>query len=204
GMRDPAVVVEGFDRPNIWLGVRQFSDEEAKRRACLDELAAAEKPALLYVATRKAAEEMADDLAKIKINAVAYHAGLKAKDREQIQNAFMAGEVDVVVATTAFGMGIDKDNVRCVCHYNIPGSLDAYYQEIGRAGRDGKAARALLFYRPEDLGLQRFFAGGGQIEADQVEQMIQVLQKADAPVTTATLREETELSQTMLTIALSR
>lgn len=204
GMEDTAIVVKGFDRPNIWLGVRIFGDEASKWRACVDEVVAAEKPGLIYAATRKHAEDLAADLCQRNVNAAFYHAGMKAAERERIHNAFMANEIDVVVATTAFGMGIDKPDVRFIFHYDIPGSLDSYYQEIGRCGRDGKPARALLFYRPEDLGLQRFFAGGGQIEADQVEQMIQVLQKANEPVTTATLREETELSQTMLTIALSR
>ncbi len=145
-MRDPAIVVQGFDRPNISLEVRIFSDEEAKRRACLDEVEGAEKPGLLYVATRQHAEEMTDDLCKRAINAAFYHAGMKAAEREQIQNAFMAGEIDVVVAATAFGMGIDEADIRFVFHYDIPGSLDAYYQAIGRGGRDGQPARALLFY----------------------------------------------------------
>jgi ATP-dependent DNA helicase RecQ len=204
GMHDAAVVVQGFDRPNIWLGVRNFSDEESKRRACLDEVIAAEKPGLLYAATRGHAEEMAEDLAKFGINAACYHAGIKASERERIHAAFMAGEIDVVVATTAFGMGIDKSNVRFVFHYDVPGSLDAYYQAIGRGGRDGEPARALLFYRPEDLGLQRFFAGGGQIEADQVEQVFHAIQQKPEPVEIKALQDEMELSQTKLTLALSQ
>ena len=203
-MHAPEVVVQGFDRPNIWLGVRIFSDEEAKRRACVEEVVAAQKPGLLYVATRKHAEEMAADLEKLEVKAACYHAGIKASERQAIQDAFMAGELDVVVATTAFGMGIDKPDVRFVFHYDIPGSLDAYYQEIGRGGRNGDAARALLFYRPEDLGVQRFFAGSGQVDADQVEQLLQVIQEHDGNVTVKTLQAETDLSQTKLTTALSR
>jgi ATP-dependent DNA helicase RecQ len=204
GMRDAAVVVKGFDRPNIWLGVRIFSDEIAKQRACLDEVKAVEKPGLLYVATRKHAEEMTEELCKREINAACYHAGMKSAEREQIHTAFMAGEIDVVVATTAFGMGIDKADVRFVFHYDIPGSLDAYYQAIGRGGRDGEPARALLFYCPEDLHLQRFFAGGGQVEADQVEQVLHAIQQKVGPVPIKRLQEELELSQTKLTTALSR
>jgi ATP-dependent DNA helicase RecQ len=92
------------------------------------------------------------------IDAQPYHAGLKAADRAHRQNAFLDGDLDVVVATTAFGMGIDKPDVRFVLHAAIADSLDSYYQEIGRAGRDGEPARAVLFYRPQDLGVRRFFA----------------------------------------------
>jgi ATP-dependent DNA helicase RecQ len=204
GMRDAAVVAKGFDRPNIWLGVRIFSDEIAKQRACLDEVETTEKPGLLYVATRKHAEEMAEELCKREINAACYHAGMKSAEREQVHRAFMEGEIDVVVATTAFGMGIDKHDVRFVFHYDIPGSLDAYYQEIGRGGRDGEPARALLFYRPEDLHLQRFFAGGGQVEADQVEQVLHAIQRKVGPVPIKSLQKELELSQTKLTTALGQ
>jgi ATP-dependent DNA helicase RecQ len=204
GMRDAAVVVQGFDRPNIWLGVRKFGDDNAKWRACLDEVVAAEKPGLVYAATRKHAEEFAAELGKRKVNAAFYHAGVKASERESIYAAFMAGEIDVVVATTAFGMGIDKSDVRFVFHFDIPGSLDSYYQEIGRCGRDGEAARALLFYRTEDLGLQRFFAGSGQLEPDQVEQVLLAIQEKRRPVSIKELQEDVDLSQTKLTTALSR
>jgi ATP-dependent DNA helicase RecQ len=203
GMREAAVVVKGFDRPNIWLGVRIFGDETAKQRACLEEVVAAEKPGLLYTATRKHAEEMAAELCKREINAAFYHAGMKASERERIHLAFLAGEIDVVVATTAFGMGIDKSNVRFVFHYDVPGSLDAYYQAIGRSGRDGEPARALLFYRPEDVGLQRFFAGSGQIEPDQVEQLLHAIQQSAEPVEIKSLQKAVDLSQTKLTSALS-
>jgi ATP-dependent DNA helicase RecQ len=204
GMHEPAIVVQGFDRPNIWLGVRIFGDEEAKRRACLQEVVEVEKPGLLYTATRKHAEEMTSDLCQQEVNAAFYHAGMKASERDSIHAAFMAGEIDVVVATTAFGMGIDKRDVRFVFHYDIPGSLDSYYQEIGRCGRDGEPARALLFYRPEDLGLQRFFAGGGQIEPDQIEQVLQTIQAKSGAITLDALQKEVDLSQTKLTTALSR
>ncbi|RKE64088.1 RecQ family ATP-dependent DNA helicase [Microbacterium sp. AG238] len=158
GMDDPAILVGDVDRPNIELNVRRHADKSGKRDAVLDEVAGLPTPGLLYTATRRGAEEYAEALQERGIDAVAYHAGLSSKDRNRVHEAFHDGEVDVVVATSAFGMGIDKADVRFVVHADIPDSIDAYYQELGRAGRDGEPATATLHYRPEDLSLRRFFA----------------------------------------------
>lgn len=163
-MRAPRLVVQGFNRPNIWLGVERFEDEHGKRHALLDRVEAAEMPGIVYAATHKHVEELAAALGARGLRARSYHAGLKPHERDDTQEAFMRDELDVIVATTAFGMGIDKPNVRFVFHHDISESVDAYYQEIGRAGRDGEPARAILFYRPEDLGLRRFFAGSGHVD----------------------------------------
>ncbi|MFF4055332.1 RecQ family ATP-dependent DNA helicase [Streptomyces sp. NPDC001668] len=157
-MADPALVVAGFDRPNIALEVHRFLDDTDKRRVVVERAAGEPKPGLVYTATRRDAEAYADDLAALGLSAAAYHAGLTAGERSRVHDAFLAGETDVVVATSAFGMGIDKEDVRFVLHASVPGSLDAYYQEIGRAGRDGGPAVAVLHYRTEDSGLQRLFA----------------------------------------------
>ncbi|MFE9750257.1 RecQ family ATP-dependent DNA helicase [Saccharothrix saharensis] len=156
GMRDPVVVAMGFDRPNLALEVRAFVEDDHKRRAVLDWVREAPKPGLVYVSTRKDARRYAEELAAAGVRAEPFHAGMTAAERERVQDAFMHDQVDVVVATSAFGMGIDKPDVRFVAHASAPGSLDAYYQEIGRAGRDGDLADAVLFYRSQDLGLQRF------------------------------------------------
>jgi ATP-dependent DNA helicase RecQ len=203
GMRSPRLIVRGFDRPNIWLGVEHFRDELAKKHALLDRVAEADKPGIVYVATQKAAEELAEALSDRGLRAVFYHAGMSAKEREQAQTAFMAEEEDVIVATVAFGMGIDKANVRFVFHYHISGSLDAYYQEIGRAGRDGQRARALLFYRPEDLGLRRFFAGRGRVNSENVARLVAVLEASGEAITPQDLRQATDLSEAKLTTALT-
>ncbi|MPV89286.1 RecQ family ATP-dependent DNA helicase, partial [Georgenia ruanii] len=158
GLRDPLVVSRGFDRPNIFLDVVRHPDDAAKRRAVVENVADLPGPGLVYVATRKDTERYAAALAERGLRAAAYHAGRAAAEREEVHRAFLEDELDVVVATSAFGMGIDKPNVRFVVHADAPDSLDSYYQEIGRAGRDGEPARAVLHYRPEDLGVRQYFA----------------------------------------------
>jgi ATP-dependent DNA helicase RecQ len=154
---DPVVVVASFDRPEIDLTVQRFVDEDTKRRALVDDARAWNGPAIVYTATRRATETMRDALLDAGIDAASYHGGENRKERHRVHEAFLHDDIAVVVATNAFGMGIDKANVRVVAHLDVPGSVDAYYQEIGRAGRDGEAALAVLYYRPEDLGVQRFF-----------------------------------------------
>jgi ATP-dependent DNA helicase RecQ len=199
------VVVRGFDRPNIHLAVERFSDADAKDAALIERVAAGERrPGIVYAATRRRTEELAERLGGAGVAAVAYHAGLRAADRRDAQEAFMADDGTVIVATTAFGMGIDKPDVRFVLHADAPESLDAYHQELGRAGRDGQPAEAVLFYRPEDLGLRRFFAGGARIDLDQLERVARALEGHHGPAKGAELRElreATGLSRTRLETA---
>jgi ATP-dependent DNA helicase RecQ len=164
-MREPEVIIRGFDRPNIRLEVDRHHDDRRKRRALVERAKALGGPGIVYVATRKLAEEYAAALEEAGLRSRAYHAGLRKSERDEAQEAFMADKLDAIAATTAFGMGVDKPNVRFVLHSEPSDSVDSYFQEIGRAGRDGEPADAVLFYRTEDLGLRRFFAGGGDSEA---------------------------------------
>jgi ATP-dependent DNA helicase RecQ len=158
GLRDPLVISGGFDRPNIALEVRHHTDDADKREDVLDVVVEHGMPGLLYCASRKDCEWYAARLGQRSVSAAAYHAGLTSSQRDDVHHRFTANEIDVVAATSAFGMGIDKPNVRFVFHASVPDSVDTYYQQVGRAGRDNEPARAMLFYRPEDLSLGDFFA----------------------------------------------
>jgi ATP-dependent DNA helicase RecQ len=204
GMREPRIVVRGFDRPNIRLAVEGFAEEEDKREALIARVVDAPKPGIVYAATRKHAEELAAALVEQGVNGVAYHAGMAAGERTCIQEAFMSDVVDVIVATTAFGLGVDKLNVRFVYHLDVSESVDAYYQEIGRAGRDCEPAEAILFYRPEDLNLRRFLAGSGQVDAEQMTRVAEAVRDATEPMQVEEIGDETDLSQTKVMIALNR
>lgn len=167
GLRDPFECIGELDRPEIALTVRRHTDDADKREAVEDEVVALPKPGLVYTATRRDTEQYAQRLQERGLRAAAYHAGMSAKSRAQVHEDLLDDRLDVVVATSAFGMGIDKPNVRFVVHADAPESVDAYYQEVGRAGRDGDPARATLHFRPEDLALRKYFAGrkpaGGEI-----------------------------------------
>jgi ATP-dependent DNA helicase RecQ len=204
GMRDPIVVIAGFDRPNIRLSVEFAADERTKHETFLATIGAMPRPGIVYVATRRQAEDLAAELAGTGLRAAHYHGGLGRSLRTDTQDQFMADELDVVVATIAFGMGIDKPNVRFVIHYDVSESVDAYYQAIGRAGRDGEPADAVLFYRPEDIGVRRFFAAGGGVKLDRVVQVVDVVLSAEAPVPAVELEERTDLTATQLTSVLTQ
>jgi ATP-dependent DNA helicase RecQ len=204
-LRDPEIIIKGFDRPNIWLGVDRFHDEEAKDRALLEAVAETAGPGIVYVATQKGAERVARELVARGVRATAYHGGMSAKKRDAAQEAFMdaGGDVDVMVATIAFGMGVDKPDVRFVYHLDVSESLDAYFQELGRAGRDGAPSVAKLFYRPEDLGRRRFFASG-KLDRATLERVAAVVSAAGHPVDAAALREELGMGRSRIATVLHR
>jgi len=154
GLDQPQVFVSGFDRPNIELHVRPVSGDREKR-ALLPELVGTRR-ALVYASTRKSAEDAADTLIAAGLAAAAYHAGLSDTERTRVQNAFADGSLTVVCATNAFGMGIDRPDLEIVVHKDIPGSLEAYYQEVGRVGRDGRRATATLFWNYADVKTREF------------------------------------------------
>jgi ATP-dependent DNA helicase RecQ len=203
-MREPELIVRGFDRPNLHLAVRRFSHGPAKERELTAAVVEAEKPGIVYIATRRGAEELAEELRGAGVAAEAYHAGLASHRREQLQDAFMADQIEAIVATTAFGMGIDKPNVRFVFHAGISDSVDSYYQEVGRAGRDGEPAAAHLFYRPEDEAIRRFLGAGGGVDAEQLEAVAKAVVAHGDAVDPPELGEELELSNSRVLEAVDR
>jgi ATP-dependent DNA helicase RecQ len=167
GMRDPEIVQTGVDRPNLFLEVRRTVNRAMKEQALLELLHGARGSAIVYCATVRKVEELYRWLRAQDGNVGRYHGKLRLSEREEMQGRFMSGELSAVVATNAFGLGIDKPDIRLVAHWNFPGSIEAWYQEAGRAGRDGKPARATLLYRLEDKRIQSYFLGGKYPDCDE-------------------------------------
>lgn len=157
---DAELVHTGFFRPNIRLAVRPAAGDGRKREELLRALGRLGETGIVYAATVRETEDLADFLAGQGAGVAAYHGKMAARRRSEAQDRFMAGGVRAMVATNAFGLGIDKPDIRFVIHYHLPPTPEALYQEVGRAGRDGEPAEGLLLYDPEDQKLQRFFAGG--------------------------------------------
>ncbi len=204
GLQKPKILVGGFDRPNIYLRVDHFETKEEKLDKLVQRVRWADKPGIVYVATRKAAEEIMAQLAEEGVQSLFYHGGLKAAERREIQDRFMSGDAEVIVATNAFGMGIDKANVRFVYHFDVSDSLDSYYQEIGRAGRDGEKAEAVLFFRQQDMGIQKFHSGEGKLEARSIERVADIIADQEGPVELEEISDQVDLSGRKLTTVIQR
>jgi ATP-dependent DNA helicase RecQ len=206
-LRDHREVVASFDRPTLRLAVEHASEDRRKRDSVVIRVRTLMADpdtscGLVYTASRKDAEYYAGELEQFGIRSAAYHAGLAAAERRRVHEGFLDGSLEVVVATSAFGMGIDKPDVRFVVHASAPESLDSYYQQIGRAGRDGDPAEITLFYRPEDLNLQRFLTSRGAPE-EALEVVAEALHDQDAPVRPADLGRAVELSPAKRTRAVN-
>jgi ATP-dependent DNA helicase RecQ len=176
GLTDFEVVNTGVYRPNLHFEVRRTVNEAQKREQLTRLIGELAGTGIVYAATVKQVEELTAFFRAFDIDATKYHGRMSARERHDAQDRFMNGEVKTIVATNAFGLGIDKPDIRFVIHYNLPGSLEAYYQEAGRAGRDGAAARCILFFRLEDRRTQRYFAAGKYPRADHVRAVYHALQ----------------------------
>jgi ATP-dependent DNA helicase RecQ len=174
-LRDPKVVITGFDRTNLTYHVLPARNDLEKDAQLVSTLRSHEGLAVVYAATRKAVDRLANLLEREGISSAAYHAGLDDQHRRDVQESFMAERLRVIVATNAFGMGIDKPNVRLVIHHSMPGTLEAYYQEAGRAGRDGKHSDVFLIHSFPDRFTHEFFIRGAYPERKVVEAVYSAL-----------------------------
>jgi ATP-dependent DNA helicase RecQ len=174
-MRSPEVVVTSFNRPNLTYRVIAAKEKKHKLPRILDVIRATPPPGIVYATTRKECEELAASLRRSGVDAAAYHAGMGSADRANIQERFMTDELAVVVATIAFGMGVDKPNVRFVIHSSVPGSLPAYIQESGRAGRDGDGSECVVLYRGADLGRRKRLVTLGKAGEREVSSFFRAL-----------------------------
>ena len=177
GLRSPVEVVTGFDRPNLYFEVLHPELKEAELLKLLEKRK--RKSGIVYCATRKSVEHICEYLTERGFAATRYHAGLEERERMANQDAFLYDEKTVMVATNAFGMGIDKSNVNFVIHYNMPKSLEAYYQEAGRAGRDGSNADCILLYGSRDVQTARFFIENGSENEDLTDDQRELIKKQD-------------------------
>ena len=173
-LRDPLLAVRGFSRPNLALHITHCEKSRAKYER-LKDVIRQWKTGIIYCATRKKVEQVSAELADWRVKATVYHGGLDDGEREQAQNRFLQRGADIAVATNAFGMGIDRSDVRFVVHFDVPGSIEAYYQEAGRAGRDGEPSHCELLFNFADTKTQEFFIEGGNPSFETIRDIYQAL-----------------------------
>jgi ATP-dependent DNA helicase RecQ len=179
-LRSAKTFITGFARDNLYFGSLYCMSDRDKDKHLHRFLEGRDESGIIYVATRKRCDALVDQLAKeLKLSVGAYHAGLLPEQRKLIQDQFMTGKLKAIVATNAFGMGIDKPDLRYVIHYNMPGTIEAYYQEAGRAGRDGLLSQCVLFYNPQDRYIQEFFIENANPSRAIIESVYQVLQECE-------------------------
>jgi ATP-dependent DNA helicase RecQ len=174
----PKIHITGFNRPNLHYHVFKASDYQ-KMEQIINMLQNSKGSAIIYANTRNKVDSITNSLLEHDISAIAYHAGMESDERTMTQESFMNDKTRVIVATNAFGMGIDKKDIRFVIHFDMPGTMEAYYQEAGRAGRDGKTSHCILFYHPSDRYLREFFINCENPSPKEIKQLYQLLLSYD-------------------------
>lgn len=189
GLHRPASFIAGFDRPNLMLRIEKCKTDKERIARAAQIIERSDGTGIIYTSTRKAVEEVTHQLKELGLKVGGYHAGFGEAVRARVQDSFMSGELQAIVATNAFGMGVDKRDLRFVTHYNMPGSVEAYYQEVGRAGRDGLPSVCTLLFNHIDTRTHEFFIDAGYPDAEVIRDVYDCLKGVDRDEIELTARE---------------
>ncbi len=189
GLKDTASFIAGFDRPNLALRVVPCKTDRERIAHAAQIIERSDGTGIIYASTRKAVEEVSGQLQRLGRKVMGYHAGLDERTRSRVQDSFMSGELQAIIATNAFGMGVDKRNLRFVTHYNLPGSIEAYYQEVGRGGRDGLPSVCTLLFNYVDTRTHEFFIDGSYPDPDLIRDVYACVIGTGREVVELTARE---------------